>query len=59
MDSKDIINTLEAKEIDFDALGILAEHLIACEAHAVTPKYKDEELDILEGLVNNKVQKEE
>ena len=53
------INTLEVKEVDFDALGVLAEHLIACEAHAVTPKYKDGELDILEGLVNNKVQKEE
>ena len=54
-----LINTIEVKEVDFDALGILAEHLIACEAHAVTPKYKDGELDILEGLVNNKAQKEE
>ena len=54
-----LINTLEVKEVDFDALGILAEHLIACEAHAVTPKYREEELDILEGLANNKAQKEE
>lgn len=49
-----ILNTLEVKEIDMDALSILAEHLIACDRHLVTPKYTDRELDILEGLVNNK-----
>ena len=49
-----ILNTLEVKEIDIDALSVLAEHLIACDAHLVTPKYTDRELDILEGLVNNK-----
>lgn len=44
------INTLETKEIDWDALAILAEHLIACEAHGVTPKYSDREIDMLEKL---------
>jgi len=53
------INTLEVKEVDLDALGVLAEHLIACDAHGITPKYRDRELDILEGLVNNKAQKGE
>ena len=51
------IDTLEVKEIDLDALGILAEHLIACDAHGITPIYKGRELDILEGLANNKAQK--
>lgn len=53
------INTLEVKEVDLDALGVLAEHLIACDAHGITPKYRDRELDILEGLVNNKAEKGE
>ena len=54
------INTLEVKEIELDALGVLAEHLIACEAHAVTPKYTDKELDLLEEWAkNNKPQKGE
>lgn len=51
------LNTLEVKEIDLDALGVLAEHLIACDAHGITPIYKGRELDILEGLANNKAQK--
>ena len=54
------INTLEVKEVDLDALGVLAEHLIACDAHLVTPKYTDKELDLLEELAkNNKAQKGE
>jgi hypothetical protein len=56
---KNIINTFEVKEVDLDALGVLANHLIACNAHGVTPKYSDRELDFLEGLANNKVQKGE
>ncbi len=51
------IDTLEVKEVDLDALGVLAEHLIACDAHGITPKFSDREVDILEGLVNNKAQK--
>ena len=51
------IDTLEVKEVDLDALGVLAEHLIACDAHVITPKFSDREVDILEGLVNNKAQK--
>lgn len=43
-----IIDTLEVKEVDLDAMGVLAEHLIACDAHLVTPKYTDKELDLLE-----------
>lgn len=51
---------LEVKEIDFGALGVLAEHLIACDAHLVTPKYTDKELDLLEEWAkNNKAQKGE
>jgi len=42
------LNTLEVKEVDLDAMGVLAEHLIACDAHLVTPKYTDKELDLLE-----------
>ena len=55
----DFINTFEVKEVDLDALGVLANHLIACNAHGVTPKYSDRELDFLEGLANNKAQKGE
>ena len=54
------LDTLEVKEVDLDALGVLAEHLIACDAHLVTPKYTDKELDLLEELTkNNKQQKGE
>ena len=54
-----LINTIETKEVDLDALGVLAEHLIACDAHLVTPKYTDKELDLLEEWTkNNKTQKE-
>lgn len=54
------LDTLEVKEIDLDALGVLAEHLIACDAHLVTPKYTDKELNLLEEwAVNNKAQKGE
>ena len=53
------IDTLDVKEVDLDALGVLANHLIACNAHGVTPKYSDRELDFLEGLANNKAQKGE
>lgn len=53
-----LLDTLEI-EVDFDALGILAEHLLACDAHAVSPKYRDGELDLLEELKNNKAQKGE
>ena len=42
------LDTLEVKEVDLDAMGVLAEHLIACDAHLVTPKYTDKELDLLE-----------
>lgn len=52
-----LLNTLEVKEVDLDALGVLAEHLIACDAHGVTPKYSDKEFDFLEGLAHNKTQK--
>ncbi len=53
------LDTLEVKEVDLDALGVLAEHLLACDAHAVSPKYRDEELNLLEELKNNKAQKGE
>lgn len=53
------LDKIEAKEVDFDALGILAEHLIACEAHGVAPKYSDREIDMLEKLKNNNAQKGE
>ncbi len=53
------LDALEAKEADFGALSALAEHLIACDAHGITPKYRDGELGILEGLANNKAQKGE
>ena len=54
------LGTLEVKEVDLDALSVLAEHLIACDAHLVTPKYTDKELDLLEELAkNNKAQKGE
>ena len=54
------LDTLEVKEVDLDALSVLAEHLIACDAHLVTPKYTDKELDLLEELAkNNKAQKGE
>ena len=54
------LDTLEVKEADLDALSVLAEHLIACDAHLVTPKYTDKELDLLEELAkNNKAQKGE
>lgn len=49
---KTLVNTLEVKEVDLDALGVLAKHLIACDAHGITPKYSDRELDFLEGLAN-------
>lgn len=45
---------LEPKEVDLDALGVLANHLIACNAHGINPNYSDRELDFLEGLANNK-----
>ena len=55
---EELLKDLEAKEVDFDALGVLAEHLIACDAHLVTPKYTDKELNLLEELAkNNKAQK--
>lgn len=57
--AENIIEKLEVKEVDFDALGILAEHLIACEAHGVAPKYRDREIDMLEKLKNNNAQKGE
>ena len=50
---KDFVNTLEIKELDLDALGVLAEHLIACDAHLVTPKYTDKELNLLEEWAKN------
>ena len=53
------VDTLEVKEVDFDILGNLARHLIACDAHGITPKYSEEELDFLEELANNKAQKGE
>lgn len=54
------LDTLEVKEVDLDALGVLAEHLIACDAHLVTPKYTDKELNMLEEWArNNKTQKRE
>ena len=54
------LDTLDVKEVDLDALGVLAEHLIACDAHLVTPKYTDKELGLLEELTkNNKQQKGE
>ena len=54
------LDTLDVKEVDLDALGVLAEYLIACDAHLVTPKYTDKELDLLEELTkNNKQQKGE
>ena len=54
------LDTLDVKEVNLDALGVLAEHLIACDAHLVTPKYTDKELDLLEELTkNNKQQKGE
>lgn len=57
---KETINTLEVKEVDLDALGVLAEHLIACDAHLVTPKYTDKEHNLLEEWAkNNKTQKAE
>lgn len=46
-------------EVDFDAFGVLAEHLLACDAHGVTPKYSDRELDLLEKISSNKIQKVE
>ena len=52
-------DTLEVKEVDLDALGILAEHLLACDAHGVSPNYSGGELDLLEELKNNKAQKGE
>jgi hypothetical protein len=59
-DALDKINALEVKEIDLDALGVLAEHLITCDARLVTPKYTDKELDLLEEWAkNNKAQKGE
>ena len=60
MHIRSLLNTLEVKDIDLDALGVLAEHLIACDAHLVTPKYTDKELDLLEEWAkNNKPQKGE
>ena len=54
------LDTLEVKEVDLDALSVLAEHLIACDAHLLYPKYTDKELDLLEELAkNNKAQKGE
>lgn len=54
------IDTLEVKEVDVDALGVLASHLIACDAHGVTPKYTDKEWNMLEEWAkNNKAQKGE
>lgn len=42
------LDTIEMKEVDLDAFGVLAQHLLACDAHGVTPKYSDRELDLLE-----------
>lgn len=57
---RSFLNTLEVKEVDLDAMGVLAEHLIACDSHLVTPKYTDKELDLLEEWAkNNKAQKGE
>ena len=47
---KHFLDTLEVKEVDLDALGVLARHLIVCDAHGITPKYSDRELDFLERL---------
>ena len=55
-----LLDTLEVKEVDLDALGVLAEHLIACDAHLVTPKYTEKELGLLEEWAkNNKARKGE
>lgn len=51
--------TIEVKEVDWYALGILAEHILACDAHGVSPKFSDGELDLLEELKNYKAQKGE
>jgi len=53
------LDAIEVREVDLGALGTLAEHLIACDAHGIAPKYRDGELGILEGLANNKAQKGE
>lgn len=54
-----IIDTLEVKEVDFNTFGVLAEHLLTCYAHGVSPKYNERELDMLEKMENNKAQKGE
>lgn len=56
-DVKDIIDTLEIKEVDFDTLGTLASHLIACDAHGISPKYSEKELDLLDKIENDKEEK--
>lgn len=56
-DVKDIIDALEIKEVDFDTLGNLASHLIACDAHCVNPKYSEKELDLLDKIENDKEEK--
>ena len=56
-DVKDIIDTLEIKEVDFDTLGALASHLIACDAHGISPKYSEKELDLLDKIENDKEEK--
>lgn len=59
---KDILSfldTLELKEVDLDTLGVLAEHLLACYAHGVSPNYNERELDLLTKMKNNKEQKGE
>lgn len=50
----DFLNDLEVKELDFDTLDILADHLITCDAHGISPKYNEKELDLLERIRNNK-----
>ena len=51
------LDTLEVKEVDFDTLGTLASHLIACDAHGVSPKYSEKELDLLDKIENDKEEK--
>ena len=40
------INTIETKEVEFNTFSVLAEHLLACYAHGVSPKYNERELDL-------------
>ena len=51
------LNSIEVKEVDFDTLGTLASHLIACDAHGISPKYSEKELDLLDKIKNDKEEK--